>query len=118
VPINNNWALIGAALATIAVFVLNALINFFGSGMPWPDTTTGWLHLILPALCAGILAAITPHYSISEARTGRRMINAPARDAPVLDIGAPDRIIDSTPTPPLSSPPAGPPNFPPGASAH
>lgn len=61
-PKNNTWALIGAAATTVIVFVLSALIKFFASGSNWPTTVEGWLQLILPALCAGVLAALTPYY--------------------------------------------------------
>jgi len=61
-PKNNTWALIGAGATTVIVFILGALIQFFASDQPWPATAQGWLQLLLPALCAGLLAAITPYY--------------------------------------------------------
>jgi hypothetical protein len=84
-PINNTFSLIGGAAATILVFVLTDLLNFFNSGRDWPTTTQGWLAIILPALCAGLLAVLTPHYAVSEVRTGARLIDTARGDAPVYD---------------------------------
>ena len=86
-PINNQWAIIGAAIATIATFVLNALLNFFATGNPWPVDAGGWAKIVIPALCAGAAAVLSPHYSVSEAKTGHRDIDS-GRDAPVFDAHA------------------------------
>jgi high-affinity Fe2+/Pb2+ permease len=85
VPNNNAWSVIGAAVAVVTVFVLTALLNFFGTGNAWPTTMQGWATIVVPALCAGLLAVLTPHYSVSEARTGARLINTQHGDAPVVD---------------------------------
>ena len=56
---SNLAAAYGAALVTIVVAVLSALLKFFESGQAWPTTVDGWVHLLLPALVAGVLAALT-----------------------------------------------------------
>lgn len=61
-PKSNTWALIGAGITTVVVFVLNFLLQFFASGKSWPTTVDGWVTLLLPAVCAGVLAALTPYY--------------------------------------------------------
>lgn len=95
-PRNNTWAVIGAVLTTIAVFVLTDLLTFLNSGAIWPADMNGWLHLIVPSLIAGVLATLTPHYSLSERATGFRVINTTS-DAPVIDAN-PSPVIVSQAT--------------------
>jgi len=98
-PRNNTWAVIGALITTIAVFVLTDLLTFFNSGAIWPVDVNGWTHLIVPSIVAGALAAITPHYSVTEQKTGLRIIDS-SKDTPVLDIN-PKQIIVPQPQPPF-----------------
>lgn len=57
----NLAALYGAILVTVAVTVLSDLTRWFATQQPWPTTAEGWLHVLLPSLCAGLLAALTPY---------------------------------------------------------
>jgi hypothetical protein len=91
-PKNNYGAVVGAVLVTVAVFVLTDLSKFFQSGSPWPTDVDGWLQLVVPSIVVGLLAALTPHYSMSERTTGFRVINT-ANDAPVLDVNPAPLVV-------------------------
>lgn len=99
VPRNNTGAVYGAVLITVAVFVLTDLLNFFNSGAPLPTDMNGWLHLVVPSVLAGLLASLTPHYSLTERSTGLRIIDS-SKDAPVLDTN-PSQIVVNPSQPPL-----------------
>lgn len=77
-PKSNTWALIGAALVTVIVAVLNYLLQFFASGKSWPTDIHGWVVLLLPALCAGVLAALTPYYQRNSSNEDVKVSNTPA----------------------------------------
>lgn len=82
-PVNNVWATIGAVLTAVAVIVLQALVDFFRTGAAFPTTLDGWVVALAPGVAAGLLALLTPHYSISEQKTGSRVMRA-GRDAQVV----------------------------------
>ena len=82
-PQSNRWATLGAIGVTVLVFVCQTLVRFFGTGEPWPLTSQGWAMLIFPAIVAGLLAALTPNLSVSEAKLGYRRTGP--NDAPVLN---------------------------------
>ena len=79
---SNLAAAYGAALVTIVVAVLSALLKFFESGQAWPTTVDGWVHLLLPALVAGVLAALTPYVQRQRAPTPEPPAPVPPAPAP------------------------------------
>jgi len=84
-PKSNAGAGMGAAATIVLVFVMQQVAIELGAGhIPIPDEWR-WTVPILTALCAGVLAVLTPYYSMAEQATGRREVHSPP-DAPVRNV--------------------------------
>ena len=92
-PASNRGAAYGAAVVTILVFLLQDLLKFLESGQPYPTTADGWIHLLLPALVAGALAAITPYVQHAAPDPAPAPVPAPA----VINTPPPPRVPDVGP---------------------